>query len=133
MHTLLTDCSTANMMLMLQVILSHHADSLKLTLLLNKGRDVSSPHSCAGEQHERERERPCAPPRRGALPCSQRGVVFNRPAMMETTKHNLYCQHLQQLSHCHHAIPRGPGTGTPLSTQLIIPLTCGPPILWVCS
>ena len=38
------------------------------------------------------------------LPCSQRGVIFNRPAMMETTKHNLYCQHLQQSSHSHHAI-----------------------------
>ena len=29
MHTLKTDCSTVKMMLMMQVILSHHADPLK--------------------------------------------------------------------------------------------------------
>ena len=59
------------------------------------------------------------------LPCSQRGVISNIPAMMETTKDNLYCQHLQQSSYCHHAIPRG----RTLTQLIIIPLTYGPPIL----
>ena len=58
--------------------------------------------------------------------CSQRGVIFNKPPMMETTTNNLYCQHPQQSS-----LAITPSLGDPLtnSTQYFLDLWTSPPSL----
>ena len=101
MHTLCTGFQSAKMMLMMQVILCHHAE-LKLTPLCEgmEGEHLTttSPLLIVAQENDtrgRERE-PCAPQEDlplqylSPLPCAQEGVIFNGSAWWETTKNYLY-------------------------------------------